>query len=352
MQNFISLLSNNESLRDVKIFILLLPVLSLFLLSCNEDESESDTDGNWIKSIYFEGQPRAGSVQFTIDSKVFVGLGYNGDDYFKDFYVFDIETGLWDEIATFPANGREKAVAFAINGKGYVGLGYNRDLIIEEMKDFWEYNPATNEWKSIADFPGTARYNAVAFAIENFGYVGTGYDGSFYRSDFFSYNQTSASWEEVASFPGGKRDEAVATVSNGKAYFMSGRNNGSFDEDIWEFDPESKRWKDITPDDDEEYYEEFKSAVSRYRAVCISLNERIFIGTGIDNSGGSSNGFYEFNTQTGIWKNKTDFEGAARSNAIGYVIDSRCFVGLGQNGSSRWDDIWELKPDAEYDEKD
>jgi hypothetical protein len=45
------------------------------------------------------------------------------------------------------------------------------------MKDFWEYDPATNTWTQKADFGGTARYSAVGFSIADKGYLGTGTDG-------------------------------------------------------------------------------------------------------------------------------------------------------------------------------
>ena len=44
------------------------------------------------------------------------------------------------------------------------------------LKDFWEYDPATNAWTQKADFGGTARYGAVGFSIGSKGYIGTGSD--------------------------------------------------------------------------------------------------------------------------------------------------------------------------------
>jgi N-acetylneuraminic acid mutarotase len=325
-------------------------LLMLAFQSCNEGDDEDDL-GNWIQSSYFEGQPRSGAVVFTIDNKAYVGLGYDGDDYFTDFYAYDPDGELWNDVAPFPGQSRERAVAFAINGKGYVGLGYNRDLDVEEMKDFWEYDPQTNTWTQIADFLGTARYNAVGFAINNLGYVGTGYDGDFYRSDFFSYDPQSNSWNEIANFPGGKREDALAVVYDGKAYFCTGRNNGSYDADIWTFSPsETKSWTEITPDDEEDYYDDFTAAVRRYNATGFVMNDKIYIATGITSSATTS--VYEFNPISGVWDTKTSFEGSDRYLAVAFTLNNRSFVGLGQNSSRRWDDVWEFFPDEEYDDAD
>jgi len=334
-----------------RIFFVML-LVTLIAISCDESATEDEDLGNWVQSSYFDGQPRSGAVQFTIGDKAYVGLGYDGDDYFTDFYAYDADRELWLDVATFPGDARERAVAFTINGKGYVGLGYNRDLDIEEMKDFWEYDPATNTWLQVADFIGTARYNAVGFAIGESGYVGTGYDGDYYRSDFFSYNPVSNEWEEIASFPGGKREEALAVVYGEKAYFATGRNNGVYNSDIWIFDPAEQNWNEITPDDDEDYYDDFTAAVRRYSAIGFVLNDKIYLATGVNSDGAASSSVYELNPATGIWDAKTSFEGSERYLATAFVLNNRGFIGLGQNSSRRWDDVWEFFPDAEYDDAD
>lgn len=322
-----------------------------FIVSCDEDDDDDSELGNWVQSSYFEGQPRSGAVTFIINDMAYVGMGYDGDDYFNDFYAYDPDRQLWDDVAPFPGPRRERAVAFSVNGKGYVGLGYNRDLDTEELKDFWEYDPLSDSWSQVADFTGTARYNAVGFAIGGIGYVGTGYDGDYYRSDFFSYDPSQDEWVEIANFPGGKREEALAVVYQDKAYFMTGRNNGVYNSDVWVFNPVGEKiWTDMTPDDEEDYYEEFTAAVRRHDANAIVMNDKIYIVNG--NTGSTSNAVYEFNPISGSWDTKTAFEGSERYLGVAFTLKNRGFVGLGQNSTRRWDDIWEFFPDIEYDETD
>ena len=153
--------------------------------SCSDDTEDQPTLGNWSRTTPFKGRPRSGAIVFTIGTKAFVGLGYDGDDYLADFYMMDINSGFWESKKSFPGKARERAIAFSINGLGYVGLGYNREEEKEELGDFWEYNPETNEWRQLNDFEGTARYNAIGFSIGSKGYIGTGYDGDEYNSDFW-----------------------------------------------------------------------------------------------------------------------------------------------------------------------
>ncbi len=52
------------------------------------------------------------------------------------------------------------------------------------------------------------------------------------------------------------------------------------------------------------------------------------------------------------WTAITLFEGASRTDAVAYILGGRAFVGTGQSGSSRYDDIWEFRPDEAYNVND
>ena len=58
-----------------------------------------------------------------------------------------------------------------VDGKGYFGTGYDGS---NKLSDFWEYDPTANSWTQKADFPGGARYDAVAFGVSGKGYIGCG----------------------------------------------------------------------------------------------------------------------------------------------------------------------------------
>lgn len=339
-------------MNNVKILLTVL-IFCTTIISCSDDDGDDTTLGNWTKTSPFKGRPRSGAIVFTIGSKAFVGLGYDGDDYLSDFYVMDVNGGFWEAKTNFPGLARERAVAFSLNGKGYVGLGYNRDEDVEELGDFWEYNPETNAWTQLNNFGGTARYSTIGFSIGSKGYVGTGYDGDGYNSDFWEYDPAIDSWREIQSYPGEKIEGGVAMLINGKAYICGGRNNGLFNTDFWELDPsgESIVWTNRAPDDEASYYDEFIDAVSRYDAVTITVEDKSYIVGGVASTGATSGTVYEFNATTGIWDDRTTFEGSARSLAVAYVLEGRAFVGTGQNGSSRYDDIWEFKPAELYDEE-
>lgn len=89
-----------------------------------------------------------------------------------------------DTKATFPGPPRSAAVAFSVNERGYFGTGFDGK---EYYKDFWEYDPETNKWTQKTDFPGSARNDATAFGLSDKGYIGSGYDGN-YLKDFYVYD--------------------------------------------------------------------------------------------------------------------------------------------------------------------
>ncbi len=324
--------------------VIMLPLFSACDLGSSD---EDDTLGNWIRRSDFEGVPRSNAVTFTIGNYAYVGLGYNGEDDLRDFWRYDPTLDFWQKVDSFPGSARRAAVAFSIGDKGYIGTGYNNDLPVEELNDFWEFNPsapAGRQWTRKADFMGTARYNAVGFSINGKGYIGTGYDGNWLK-DFYEYDPSADQWTQVVSLGGSKREEGVAYVINNKAYVTSGQNNGAYVYDLWEFDPTALQWTQKTDINDDDDYVIYRSG-----AVAGGLNGLGYIMTGTN--GTSLKTVWEYDAAADVWEEKTGLEGAARINAACFVVNDRLFITTGNSGGTRLDDTWEFKPMDEYNEED
>ena len=85
----------------------------------------------------------------------------------------------WVLTSTFPdtyyPNDRNSGVYVIVGTKAYYGLGLiSNDDGFGFLRDFWVYDIPANKWTKLANFPGHARYNAVAFAIGDKIYVGGG----------------------------------------------------------------------------------------------------------------------------------------------------------------------------------
>jgi N-acetylneuraminic acid mutarotase len=124
--------------------------------------------------IKTESAGRQDAVSFVINDKAFVGTGYN-NGYLKDFYEYNQATDTWRKIADLPDNGRDDAVAFSLTGRGYVGLGWNGTTGV--LKDFWQYNPASNAWRINTSLADLGRFGANAWVIDNVPYIGFGSNG-------------------------------------------------------------------------------------------------------------------------------------------------------------------------------
>jgi hypothetical protein len=108
--------------------------------------------------------------------------------YYGDFWEYDPTADTWTQKAAFGGSVRCDAVGFSIGSKGYIGTGSNFYLNPTELKDFWEYDSALNNWTQKADFGGTARTDAVGFSIGNKGYIGTGWQNGSLTKDFWEFD--------------------------------------------------------------------------------------------------------------------------------------------------------------------
>lgn len=333
-----------------QLFILLsCAIISIpIFTACNVGSDEEDEKlGNWIRRSDFEGVARSNAVSFTIGNYAYVGLGYDGDDDLRDFWRYDPALDFWQKVDSFPGIARRAAVAFSIGDKGYIGTGYNSELPVEELNDFWEFNPAApsgQQWTRKADFMGSARYNAIGFFVNNKGYIGTGYDGNWLK-DFYEYDPTNDKWTQIVSLGGSKREEAIAFVIENKAYVTTGRNNGAYVYDLWAFDSSTAQWTQKLDIDEEDDY-----VVYRNGAVAASLNGLGYVFTGTN--GTSLGTVWEYDPTSDTWEEKTALEGSVRTNAVSFVVNGRLFIATGNYGGTRLDDTWEFKPMDDYDEDD
>ncbi|HEX3008695.1 MAG TPA: kelch repeat-containing protein [Bacteroidales bacterium] len=334
-------------------FIISLLFAASFIISCTDDDSDSDLIGNWTKSSDFEGIARNGAVSFVINNKAYVGTGYNGKKALSDFWRFDSETQSWTQVASLKdqdniEHPRYTAAAFAIGDKGYVGTGENDDVY---LSDFWEYDSNTNAWSKKPDFAGSARKGAIGFSIGSKGYIATGFDDN-YLKDIWEYDPATSTWSQKPSLGGTKRVSAQVFVIDDKAYIVGGNNNGSLVYDFWRFDPSQENpWtslRKINNSNSDESYDDEYTTIARYSGVAFtSADKKGYITTGY--SGSLSNTVWEYDPSTDLWKEKTSFEGSTRFEAVGFTINNRMFITTGSYGD-QLDDTWEFKPAEEYDE--
>lgn len=269
-------------------------------------------ENTWAQKADFPGVVRSLAVAFSIGDIGYVGTGIevcesfnnpsncDNGNYLKDFWSYSATNNSWTQKANFGGHERFGAVGFSAGGKGYIGTGnystcnnscYGGSCSDTLVSDFWEYNPNTDGWTRIADFPGGARWGATAFSIGIKGYIGTGKNRSsvfagatciqidtVYK-DFWEYNTANSSWTRKADLLGEKRSGASGFSIIDTGYLGGGSGN-----DFWKYKPESDSWTRIAD----------LPGQAKSFAVGFSIGKRGFIGTGTIPGNESSRELWEY----------------------------------------------------------
>ena len=363
-------------MKQLKYLFFLPASIVLIAISCSPNNSAanggSTTEGNWIRSAEFSGNARTQAISFVIGDTAYVGTGFDGTNRYNDLWSFDPVKMNWQEKANLGdiTNARSSAVAWSIGTKGYVATGTNPynggNGGPQYLHDTWQYDQATNTWKKMADLvdqtdlTDTGRYEAVAFAIGNYGYVCSGFNGS-YQKDLWQFDPNNGplgTWTQKTGLTGYKRQSAVAFVYNNQGYVVTGINNGSVTtvNDFWKYDPPTDTWtqlRNITNTSTDTYDDDYTD-ITRYDAVAFvmasSNDTTAYLAVGDNGSYTSNTWAYSFKTD--LWSRRTPYERSQRAGAVSFVVDGRGFVALGSNATYYFDDMDEFNPTQAYNSND
>lgn len=245
----------------------------------------------------------------------------------------------WLKKADFAGLKRERAVAFSIQNKGYITSGV--DTTDVTRNDLWEFDASTNSWTQKADLPGSTRRNAIGFSINNIGYVGTGMDSSNANvgtvlKDFWAYDPQQNLWSQKSDFPGAGGTGiyfATAFVLDGKGYICGGKKGpADYSSELWEYKPINDTWIQK---------QNFPGGL-RYQIASFTVENKAYVGMGVDEDVYRKD-IWQYNPATGNWLEKNDFPGGVRGAVCTFSIKQRGFVCLGGDGGYK-KDLWEYNP--------
>jgi len=231
----------------------------------------------------------------------------------------------WSEITPFGGIAVDGAFSFVINGKAYVGGGPN-------VKSFYQYDPGTNKWTRMADVGGGPRGGAFAFSINGLGYVGGGDpNGSEtnFLNDVWQYDPGTNKWTQKTIFPGDARNAAFTFVVGSKAYMGGGYNSHALS-DFWEYDPSTDMWTKLG------FY---TGGLIEYAASFVIDGAPYVCGGGLPYC-------YKYDVVANTWQKKADFPGIHRQSSIGFGLNGKGFVGMGDTSdfSKAYQDFYEYDP--------
>jgi len=216
----------------------------------------------WSQKPDFPDLPRHHPYQFSIGDYIYAGLGHgnsiNGNlNIFDEWYRYDPQTEVWDQMANIPAEGRVAGTQFSYSDMGYVLSGDGDNHNFMPTGEFWEYDPILDQWNAKPAHPGTSRWAPTSFVIDDYVYFMTGLSQSFaedlnmYRFYLGEGNPPTSTEElvndEIFIAPNPAHDkvtiqlkEASATFENVSLFNLNGQlilektglNNNTFTLDI------------------------------------------------------------------------------------------------------------------------
>ena len=289
---------------------------------------------SWIPKAGYGGGNRSYAVSFVINNKAYVGTGLDAAGSVKDFWEYDPATNVWTRKADFGGAARDAASAFAVNGKGYICMGKSGDYPFTYYKDLWEYDPATDTWTKKADFPGIDRAYGTAFSVNGKGYYVCGYRYDFGPySDVWEYDPAADKWTRKADYGGGPTSNPYGLAIGDKGYVGVGWNGG-WKRDFYEYDPATDKWTRKA---------DYGGAAREYVAG-FSINGKGYIGVGY--AGAVYKDVWEYNPGNNTWVRKADFGGGTRSGSVGFAVNNKGYIGTGNLSSTLYADVWQYVNDS------
>ena len=233
------------------------------------------------------------------------------------------ETFLFNALTSMPGNGRASAVAFVINDTGYVSLGRNGNFN-DSLKECWAYNSTTDTWSQKAPFPGKSRVKAVAAVVNDTAYVGLGFNrymsalSGGILNDFWMYVPKTNSWTQRADFPSKATDACVSFVFKNCIYVGSGFDGFGFNKEFWKYNPTQNSWIRLN----------YFAGHERACAIACGDGQHYFFGTGYRTL--NENDWWEYFPETDSWFQRKSMPDTGRENAVALTIDNRFFVSTGR----------------------
>ncbi|NPA68845.1 MAG: hypothetical protein GXO50_09590 [Chlorobi bacterium] len=110
------------------------------LWMCSQADDNSLT---WVQRAAFPGTPRIDAVGFAIGENGYIGTGLDVDSVRSDFWRYNPFLNKWDQRAFYGGEPRYQAVGAGIkindnDYRGFIGTGWNGT---DYFNDFWHYRP-------------------------------------------------------------------------------------------------------------------------------------------------------------------------------------------------------------------
>ena len=288
--------------------------------------------------------PRASSTCFVVDGQAYVFAGRDAEGHsLNDLWRYTPATDEWTNLGETPLSIRVNPTSCVVDDKVYIGLGFSGTYRQDSsyLRDWWEYTPATQEWKQLADYPNSYTDRATSFVGSGELYVGFGFCWN-YRRDFFRYDIASDRWDSIdvnVSFHGYPTRSFGGTgcTCQGRHFMGTGYYGESLN--WWGELVEGTHW-------------EKRAAVpgrTRTLAASAATKDYIYLSAGMHYGGVNTTGevlrdIRRYDPQTDSWS-LVALLPEGMMNHVSFAIGKRVFIGLGET------EEWQLSDKLYYFEE-
>jgi hypothetical protein len=157
--------------------------------------------------------------------------------------VCAIAHAQWQQMADFPGTPRDDAAAFAIDDKVFVGTGMEVGWNLTD--DWYVFDGSLGQWSPLVPLPATPRQYCSAFVDEggSHGYLFGGLDANGPLNELWRYDPAAGNWQQMASLPGEPR---YATVAFDGGYIATGLfEDGTATKELWKYDRLTDSWQQL-----------------------------------------------------------------------------------------------------------
>ena len=273
--------------------------------------------------------PRACATAFVANGDAYIFAGRDSlGQALNDLWRYDAETDTWTSLGQTPLSPRVNATACVTDEKVYIGLGFKGKYGVDScyMRDWWEYEPATNQWTRLADYPNSYSDKATSFAGDGELYVGYGFCWN-YRRDMFRYTIAENRWDSIdvqaGMFDYPTRSFGGTGCTCQHRHFMgSGYYRHSLD--WWAELVDGKHWEERTP----------IPGKTRTLAASAATENHIYVTCGLHYGGVNTTGdvlrdIRRYDPMTDKWQYVAVLQEGMYNHCC-FVIGKRVFVGLGE----------------------
>lgn len=242
----------------------------------------------------------------------------------------------WVQLANAPV-GRHHPISFSLNEKGYAITGTLSSGL--PTKDAYEYDPVTNTWTTLQQFPGPARSFGIGAVANGIAYMGFGANNAQYLNDLWSFDAATGTWTQLASCGcTGRRHPAMIAIGN-KIYVGLGDDPSGDLNDWWMYDIQLDSWTQIAD----------LPGPGRHHPFMFNAGGEVFAGLG--HSGGTIfKDWYKLETTSNTWSSMSDFPGEARVAGTQFAIDDKGFVLSGDGDDHNFmatGEMWKYDPSTD-----